>query len=120
MNADWKLQIEWEREHKTTCFFHGADYMPCDPESKMGVALPTLSKVPTNGLRHPKEHGTNGWYIWGGEYSSDPEFFQPLCAKHLETYFPEVIPYLGLAPGWRFLIAPKKVDVWFDPELLNV
>jgi hypothetical protein len=26
--------------------------------------------------------------------------------------------YLGLAPGWRFLIAPGYEDVWFDEILL--
>ncbi|WP_432444553.1 immunity protein Imm33 domain-containing protein [Rhizobium leguminosarum] len=28
--------------------------------------------LPLNGLRHPPEAGTNGWFIWGGEYSTDP------------------------------------------------
>ena len=31
----------------------------------------------------------------------------------------EVLPYLGLAPGWRFLLAPGHVDVWFDPATLE-
>jgi hypothetical protein len=28
--------------------------------------------------------------------------------------------YLGLAPGWRFLVAPGYKDVWFDAKLLNI
>ncbi len=27
---------------------------------------------------------------------------------------PEVLPYLALPPGWRFLIADGYEDGWFD------
>ncbi|WP_434048948.1 MULTISPECIES: immunity protein Imm33 domain-containing protein [Sorangium] len=27
--------------------------------------------------------------------------------------------FLGLPPGWRFLIADEHEDVWKDPSLLN-
>jgi hypothetical protein len=33
---------------------------------------------------------------------------------------PSVVQYLGLPPGWRFLVAGRRVDVWFDETLLNV
>lgn len=39
---------------------------------------------------------------------------------HLRDHAPEVLPYLALPPGWRFLIAPGHEDVWFDEQLLNV
>jgi len=28
--------------------------------------------------------------------------------------------YLGLAPGWRFLVAPNYEDVWEDYDLLKI
>jgi hypothetical protein len=38
---------------------------------KVGLALATLALVPLNGLRHPAEGDTCGWYIWGGaDFSS--------------------------------------------------
>ncbi|OLT22119.1 hypothetical protein BJF81_13360 [Ornithinimicrobium sp. CNJ-824] len=36
----------------------------------------------------------------------------PLC-------LPEPSEMLGVAPGWRFLIAPGYEDVWCDPSLLS-
>ena len=33
---------------------------------------------------------------------------------------PEVLEFLGLPPGYRFLLAIDYVDVWYDPSLLNV
>lgn len=57
---------------------------------------------------------------WAGEeLSSDPEFFVPLHVAHLEVWCPEVIPFLGLPPGWRFLIADGYEDVWQDASLLE-
>ena len=49
---------------------------------------------------------TSGWYVWAGEAFSDaPDFFQPMHIEHVISRCPEILPYLGLAPGWRFLIA---------------
>ena len=77
--------------------------------------------APINGLRHPPEGDTTGWYIWAGEnLSADADFFVPLCVVHLDEWCPEAIPYLGLPPGWRFLIADGHEDVWFDPSLLDI
>jgi hypothetical protein len=77
--------------------------------------------LPLNGLRHPIEGATCGWYIWAGEEPSESsDFFQPLHVEHLSERCAEVLPYLGLAPGWRFLIANGHEDVWYDPSLLEV
>ncbi len=86
---------------------------------KAGVALATLGKVPLNGLRHPSEAGTSGWFIWAGEeLSQADDFFDPLHVHHLESRCPEVVRYLALPPGWRFLVAPGQFDVWYDEALL--
>ncbi|WP_436304978.1 MULTISPECIES: immunity protein Imm33 domain-containing protein [unclassified Variovorax] len=84
------------------------------------VALPTLSRLPLNALRHPREGGTCGWYIWGGELSGNPRFFQPLHVSHLGLHAPVLLPYLALARGWRVLLATGQAEVWYDPGLLAV
>lgn len=110
-----------ETEQMATCKHYGADYTPSPLDSKVGFALQTQEKTPVNGLRHPPVGDTNGWYIWDGkELSDDPEFFSPLHTQHLLHRRPEVVKYLGLPPGYRFLIAGDYVDVWFDPKLLEV
>ncbi len=38
--------------------------------------------------------------------------------RAVRDHFTDVLPYLGLPPGWRFLVAPGYVDVWEDPALL--
>ncbi|GAB4060889.1 immunity protein Imm33 domain-containing protein [Uliginosibacterium sediminicola] len=91
------------------------------PLSKVGIALSTLGKQPINGLRHKPTDTTNGWYLWcGHEFSEDPDFFSPLHVEHLSDKLPEVLDYLELPPGYRFLIDRKNYeDVWFDPSLLE-
>ena len=75
---------------------------------------------PINGLRHEPVGDTNGWYIWAGpELSQDPDFFTPLHVHHLGEWCPQVLPYLALPPGSRFLIAEGYEDVWHDEALLS-
>jgi len=106
-------------EQASVCAAHGADSIGCDPDMKVGIALSTLGHLPLNALRHRPENGTTGWYIWGGNLSEAPDFFQPLHAGHLCEYVPQLVRYLALAPGWRVLIAPAQVDVWYDAGLLG-
>ena len=92
------------------------------PDSRLGVAgnLRDRNLWPLNGLRHPPEQGTNGWYIWRGDVLGEAEdFFKPLHTAHLEDWCPEAVPFIGLPPGWRFLVAPGHEDVWYDAALLS-
>ncbi len=110
------------RKNKSVCEWVGAEPSTPKPESKLGIALSTIGKLPINGLRHPETDATNGWYIWcGTEFSQAEDFFSPLHIEHIREYLPEVIEYLDLPAGYRFLIDGNKYeDVWFDNELLKV
>lgn len=107
---------------KEICRKFGAEFMPSPIQLKVGISSNVREVItPINGLRHPPKGDTTGWYIWAGEELSDsPDFFKPLHVEHLEEWCPQVKKYLGLAPGWRFLIAGDYEDVWFDKSLLNV
>ena len=102
------------------CRQYRRDFVACRPGSKLGIALQSLGQAPVHGLRHPPTPETNGWYIWAGEYSSDADFFKPFHASHLSQRLPEVVRFLGLPSGSRFLLTGEHVDVWFDESLLEV
>jgi hypothetical protein len=110
-----------ERVTQTVCESKGENPCPPASHSKVGIALSTIGKQPINGLRHNPTETTNGWYIWcGNELSEDPEFFSPLHVEHLADHLAEVVKYLDLPPGYRFLIDNEDYeDVWFDPALLE-
>ena len=108
-------------EQETIAARFGALFVPVGADEMAGVALETLALEPLNALRHPREGVACGWYIWGGEeLSQEPTFFKPLHVKHLAEYCPTLVPYLGLGPGWRVLLAPNQEEVWFDEKLLAV
>jgi hypothetical protein len=114
---DIRLLIE---QQQAICERYGSTYVACDLNLKVGVSRNVASgAMPINGLRIAPEGGTCGWYIWGGEqWSDDEDFFVPLHALHLEEWAPLTLPYLGLAPSYRFLITATYEDVWRDEGLI--
>ena len=110
------------RQQQIICARYGAEWQPLDFNLKLGASANlTSGAFPLNGLRHPPEGSTCGWYLWAGEELSEAnDFFQPLHARHLFEICPKALPYLGLSPGWRFLIAPDYEDVWYDPKLFDI
>ena len=104
---------------KEVCKRHGSEFVDTPPDAIAGVADSVRSgRWPLNGLRH-RLGSTSGWFLWAGELSDDPSFFKPLHVSHLVDRCPELMPYLGLAPGFRFLLAPDHEDVWADASLLD-
>jgi len=103
------------------CKRFDSEFVPLSEDDIVGIALASLNQLPLNALRHPAENGSSGWYIWGGEtLSQDKDFFQPFHVHHLVENAPQLIPYLALSPGWRVLLAPNQLDVWYDSSLLKV
>ena len=108
-------------DQRSVCAKYGAPFVPAPAEQKIGIARNVREGLlPINGLRLRAEAGTTGWYIWaGGEMSQDDDFFVPLHAAHLWQWCPQAVRFLGLPPGWRFLVAGDHEDVWQDQSLLD-
>ncbi len=110
-------------EQKSLCKKFGVDWLESPVTMKVGIAKNIKEGlVPINGLRHPPEGDTTGWYIWAGEEfpSEDPDYFLPLHVAHLKEWCPVVLKYLGLPSGWRFLTDGNYEDVWYDESLLKI
>lgn len=111
--------MDYSRE-QSICERAQAQPQPPLPGSKVGLAMSSLVHQPIHGLRVATTATTNGWYIWGGEFSGDADFFSPLHIEHLAKYVPSAVDYMDLPPGYRFLIdANNYEDVWFDADLLS-
>jgi len=113
----WNSHIDKQKE---ICKTNNSNWKPINKKLKVGISA-NLDKDPINGLRHPSEKGTTGWFIWTGEYSEADDFFQPICAEHLLQQRPDIIKYLGLVIGFRFLADRNNYeDIWFDEKLGNI
>lgn len=117
-------ELDREEAQRRLCEEYGVPWCPSPPDLNVGVSKDLRSEGgPINGLRHPPEGDTTGWYLWtgAGDPPSDPDFFVPLHVAHLSSWRPEVLKFLGLPPGWRFLTDVKGYeDVWHDPSLLEM
>jgi hypothetical protein len=100
---------EIERKQIEICKRFNTAYEPLDLDSKLGVSANFFSgEFPLNGLRHPAQADTCSWYLWAGEILSEAEdFFRPLHVRHLVEKRSEVVKYLALPAGWRFLVAGR-------------
>lgn len=107
---------------KEICRKYDAEYTPVEDDQILGLSKGfDKTKLPINGLRHPGQGDSSGWFIWTGELSDKEDFFQPQHAKHILKLSPEIVPYLALPAGWRFLIGDNGyVDVWYDESLLQI
>jgi hypothetical protein len=113
----WDVHID---RQKQTCEKYQSKWTPINRKLMIGCAFDLNSDF-INGLRHPQEKRTTGWYIWTGEYSESDDFFKPMCAEHLLQIRPELIKYFGLDIGYRFLIDKNGYeDVWYDEKLKNI
>jgi len=108
------------QEQMRICQKYKAEYMVSNPGLKVGISWNVKDKMePIHGLRLKPEGDTTGWYMWAGEYSDADDFFVPLHVAHIDEWNPIISKYLGLAPGWRFVIAENYEDVWYDEQLLH-
>jgi hypothetical protein len=108
-----------EKLQQDVCAEFDAAFSPAPTNVNSGFALGTEARKPIHGLRHRLTADTTGWYIWCGEFSEASDFFKPIHTAHLDELLPDVVPFLGLPPGYRFMLNHDLRDVWFDPSLLN-
>ena len=114
---NWNSHINKQKE---ICAAYKSVWKPINKKLNIGVSA-NLEENPVNGLRRPSENGTTGWFIWTGEYSERDDFFRPMCAEHLLQIRPDIIKFLGLDVGFRFLADDKEyIDIWYDANLKSI
>ncbi|MFJ4144702.1 hypothetical protein [Pseudomonas sp. NPDC089734] len=84
------------------------------PEGMVAIALATLDKTPIYGTRiQLPEGGTVSWFIHCGDYSDASGFYQAVHTEHVKKELPEVMKYLFLPEGAKFIIDRDGYeDVW--------
>jgi hypothetical protein len=79
----------------------------------IAFATRTLGADPIHGTRVLGAPGDIEWFLWCGDLPTDTDVFDPYHLEHLPQELTRVLPYLALAPGYRFLLGEGDyVDVW--------
>ena len=86
------------------------------PEAMVAVATGSLDQSPIYGTRIAlPENGTISWFIHCGEHSDAADFYQPLHTAHLRELLPQVLDYLALPSGAKFILDRDGYeDVWME------
>ena len=86
------------------------------PEAMVALAIGSLDQSPIYGTRIDlPENGTISWFIHCGEHSDALDFYQPLHAAHLREMLPQVLDYLALPSGAKFILDRAGYeDVWLE------
>lgn len=101
-------------EQKLLCEEFDSAYVAVKADDLVAVAVLTLALDPIVGIRkQPAEGETVEWYIYGGELDAQADHFEIISVQELEQLNPDLIPYLALERGFRFLIDQDEYeDVW--------
>lgn len=101
-------------EQKLLCEEFESSYIKVSGDDVVAVAVNTLNQEPIVGIRKKPEAEENvAWFIYGGEMGEGEDFFETMTVRELQDILPEVLPYLALAEGFRFMIDREDYeDVW--------
>lgn len=105
-------------EQKLLCEEVGSAYVEVSGDDVIAVAVHTLNQDPIVGIRKASDAATKvSWYIYGGEQVSSDADFEIMTVRELQDIAPEVLPYLALDQGFRFMIdADDYEDVWKEGQ----
>ena len=105
-------------EQKLLCEEFGSSYIELHGDDVVAVAKQTLHKDPIVGIRKKPEGEENiSWYIYAGELEEGTDFFETMTIKELQDILPDVLPYLALDVGYRFMIDEDDYeDVWKEGD----
>lgn len=108
---------------RALCARVSAEFEQAPPDLKVGISRALLaqpSAVPIRGVRYRPTPTTTGWYLWSGEDSTDPDFYVPMHLSHIWKSHSLILPYLGLARGWCFILAPAHEDIWYEADVAQL
>lgn len=105
-------------EQKLLCEEVESAYIEVKGDDVVAIAVQTLDQEPIVGIRKPAETPENiSWYIYGGELPEGDAVFETISIKKLQDILPEVLPYLALDVGYRFMIdGDDYEDVWKEGQ----
>ena len=106
---------EFIEEQKLLCEEFDSAYIKVNADDEVAIAIKTLDQELIVGIRKKVEAGSKvAWYIYGGELEDGEEnLFEIVTITQLLEIFPDVLPYLALEEGFRFMIDQDDYeDVW--------
>ncbi|WP_200962478.1 immunity protein Imm33 domain-containing protein [Paenibacillus sp. Soil750] len=115
--ADYAIKVV--QEQKQECQENGAT-----PKFPIFNQMIVISKGVYEGLavdavRYPSPEHMSGWWLTTDLYDDNVGSLMTVHYHHLAFKRPDLMKYFALPYGYRFNIAGKEQDVWFDENAIN-
>lgn len=119
MSKNSNALAELIAEQKLLCEEFGSRYIEVQGDDVVAVAVQTLKQDPIVGLRNrPEPEQSVSWFLYGGELAEGEDAFETMTVRELQDILPQVLPYLALDVGFRFMIdGDDYEDVWKEGDL---
>lgn len=109
--------IDMQRE---VCKRFGATHYASDENNTVYFAGETQGLLPVHGERVRGGENQSGWYVWcGGNRFDRDDFFQEMSVFEFAGRVPLAYSFLGLPPGFKFLVAGGHQRAWLEEGLLE-
>lgn len=118
MSKNSSALAELIAEQKLLCEEFASRYIEVSGDDVVAVAVSSLKQDPIVGLRNQPEGDENiSWFIYGGELTEGKDAFETMTVRELQDLAPQLLPYLALDVGFRFMIdGDDYEDVWKEGD----
>jgi hypothetical protein len=103
-------------EQKETCEQHKVSPVPPYPDQMIVVSDGVLEGDPVEGVRYPSPDHMSGWWLTTSKYNGNSDSLKTEHAYHVYEKRPDLIKFLALPHGYRFMENKEKHDIWFDEK----
>lgn len=106
---------------KKICKKFGLSYEECEMEKNVYVSKNIREGIfPIEGKRYIEEWDFSGWYIWSGEEPQEWNLYNLVSVENLDNYNKELLKFLWLERGTRFIIEQDYMNAEFDYRVFNM
>jgi hypothetical protein len=114
--VDHAIKVVSEQKHE--CSKIGVT--PSFPAFNQMIAISkgVYEGLPTEAVRYPSPVHMSGWWLTTDLYNEKIESMMIVHYYHVAFKRPDVVKYLALPFGYRFLVGAGNDDVWYDPKTL--
>ncbi len=114
--VDYALEVVSEQE--IICKkFHVQPLFPLFNQ-KIVISVGVYEGLDVEAVRYPSPDHMTGWWLTTELYNGNTDSLNVVHYYHLAFSRPDIIKYLALPFGYRF-IKDKEYDIWFDDNVLS-
>jgi hypothetical protein len=108
-----RLALEFWRDQHEVCLKAGSVFAPPRPDQLVAVSADLTISPEIEGVRYSLGSNKSGWIITSQGFSGPVKSLQQEHMLHIIQYRRDIIRYLALSTGYRFL-SNGESRVWFD------